>query len=129
MRTLGSLVREALQTIKLKNKNPFKQDLRVGGGMERDGGNSRSRGSDGDATYTGSGNGYSSRGQKGWARSAKEFDLPQDSVPLDKSMSDEIEESEEIWKDLPVGSRTAEFGNGGRGGAGIRTLFYGPRKK
>ena len=130
MRSLASLVREALQTIKLKNKNPFKQDLRIGGGMERDGGQSRSKGSDGEATYTGSGNGYSSKGQKGWSRSAKQFELPQDSNPLDKSVFDNhIGETDELFKDLPVGSRTAEFGNGGRAGAGIRTLFYGPRKK
>lgn len=113
-----------------EGKNPFKQDLRLGPGGERDGGQSRERGSDGDATYTGSGNGYSSKGQKGWSRSAKAFDEPIDSIPLDKSNFDNhIGETEEIWSDLPVGSRTAEFGNGGRGGAGIKTLFYGPRKK
>ena len=129
MRTLGSLVREALQTIKLKNKNPFKQDLRVGGGMERDGGNSRSRGSDGDATYTASGNGYSTKGQKGYSRAAKEFDLPQDSNPLDKSVFDNMGETEELWKNDPVGLPVPELGFGGRGGAGIRTLLYGYRKK
>ena len=132
MKSLSSLVREALQNIKLKNKNPFKQDLRLGGGQERDGGQSRSRGSDGDATYTSSGNGYSTKGQKGYSRAAKEFDPPEHSNPLDKSVfdnTDEIEETEEIWKDLPVGQRVPELGFGGRGGAGIRTLHYGPRKR
>lgn len=129
MKSLALIVREALQTLKLKNKNPFKQDLRLGGGMDRDGGQSRSRGSDGDASYSGSGSGFSRQGQKGWSRSAKQFDLPQDSNPLDKSVFDNLGETEEIWKDPPVGQRVPELGFGGRGGPGIKTLYLGPRKK
>ena len=129
MRSLASLVREALQTIKLNRKGLFKQDLRTTGGQDRDGGQSRSRGSDGDATYTGSGNGYTTKGQKGWSRPAKQFDLPQDSTPLDKSVMDALGETDELWKDPPVGQRVPELGFGGRGGPGIKTLYLGPRKK
>ena len=125
MRTLSVLVREALQNIKFNKKHPFKQDLRIGGGTERDGGNSKTYHSD-DGTYSSSGSGYSTKGTKGFSRAAKEFDLPQDSEPLDRSA---VDETEEIWKDLPVGQRVPELGFGGRGGAGIRNKYFGHRKK
>lgn len=126
MKSLSALFREALQTIKLpKTKNPFKQDLRIGGGQERDGGQSKTYHSD-YGSYSTSGSGYTTQGTKGFSRAAKEFDIPQDSIPLDKSA---VDETEEIWKDDPVGQRVPELGFGGRGGAGIKTLYLGPRKR
>ena len=100
----------------------FKQDLRTTGGTERDGGQSRSRGSDGDATYSGSGSGFSTKGQKGWSRSAKEFDIPQDSEPLDKSAMDE---TDEIWDDPPVGLPVPQF----HGNREPKPNYFGSRKK
>lgn len=126
MRSLVSLFREALQTIKLpKTKNPFKTDLRRSGGVEHDGGQSKTYHSD-DGSYSSSGSGFTTQGTKGFSRAAKEFDIPQDSEPLDKSA---VDETEEIWKDPPVGQRVPELGFGGRAGAGVKNKYFGHRKR
>lgn len=126
MRSLASLFREALQTIKLpKTKNPFKTDLRRSGGVERHGGQSKTYHSD-DGTYSTSGSGYTTQGTKDFSRAAKEFDVPQDSVPLDKST---VDETDELWKDPPVGQRVPELGDGNRGGPGLKPKYLGYRKK
>lgn len=122
MKSLFQIVHEALQNIKIRNKPIFKTDLRTTGGTERDGGQSRPRGSDGEASYSGSGSGYSTKGQKGWSRSAKEFDIPKDSNPLDKSAMDE---TDELWDDPPVGLPVPQF----HGNREPKPNYLGPRKR
>ncbi|MDP3763680.1 MAG: hypothetical protein Q8Q92_03465 [bacterium] len=102
MRSLVSIAREALQLIKFNKKNPFKTDLRTSPGMERAGGQSKTH-------HTDDG-GFNRQGVKNLSRSANEFDLPVNSVSLDKS----VDETEELWKDLSVGQVTPALGFGGR---------------
>lgn len=121
LKSLSLIVREALRMVK---KNPFKTDLRITGGQERDGGQQRTHHTD-DAPYSGSGSGLSTRGAKFWSRSADEFEQPQTSNPTDKT---NVEETDEIYSDPPVGLPVPEF-FGGRGGAGIKNKYLGHRKR
>lgn len=129
MRSLSEIVREALKTLQLPKNNPFKQDLRTTGGAERDAGQSKLTSHTDSGTVSSSGRGYSTKGSKGFSRAAKEFDVPQTSQPLDRSAIDDLDETEEIWSSPPVGLRVPELGFGGRGGAGIKNLWYGHRKR